>query len=191
MEWRVPSGEVVGEIEINRTLQNMYNQKNSALSLEAEQDAFLQHKINVKIAIQPELDRQKEDVRKRSESQDQAVDRGAPAPSAAALSTTTEKMPAKQPPLRVDPADCIYPPTRVSFLEFLIPRICPPQRLWAAQRHPAIEREKERQAQKPVPCNDRHPVPEDIRKDREKAARWWLGKRIVKKVQRTALLSRY
>ena len=80
LEWRVPNGEVVGESGINRALQHMYNQKKAALSLEAEQDAFLQHKINVKIAIQPELDRQKEDVRKRSESQDQAVDRGAPAP---------------------------------------------------------------------------------------------------------------
>jgi len=78
LEWRVPSGEVVSESGIDGALQKMYNRKNSApsddiatlhfSSLEAEADAFMQHKINVKCAIQHELDRQKQDVRKRTES---------------------------------------------------------------------------------------------------------------------------
>jgi hypothetical protein len=82
LEWRVPNGEVVGESGIDGALKKMYNRKNSApsedsscnndtlhfCSLEAEADAFMQHKINVKCAIQHELDRQKQDVRKRTES---------------------------------------------------------------------------------------------------------------------------
>jgi len=39
--------------------------------------------------------------------------------------------------------------------------------------------------------NNSHPVPEAIRNDRFQAANWWVGKRIVKKVQCAALLSRY
>ena len=84
LQWLVPNGattEVVGESGIDGALQKMYR-KNSApsedsscniatlhfCSLEAEADAFMQHKINVKCAIQHELDRQKQDVRKHTES---------------------------------------------------------------------------------------------------------------------------